>query len=122
MDKFQRRRNSISAIKERKRPSCGSYIAKSSMPLAERLKIEEANTKHRQHQERAEANHRRWKERVYIWSCLVLVFLIVFICASILLLNYSAEDKKWASAILTHGATALTTYFGVKAKSKGSSN
>ena len=118
MSKIQSARNNISTIKEERQAFGDSYTGKISPVRAARLKIEEAEANHRRREERAESNHRRWRECVHTWICTILVSGIVLLCAAILLLSYSAEDKKWASAIITHGATALTTYFGVKARNK----
>jgi hypothetical protein len=118
-------RNNISTIEERRlteRPRGRSHTTRNSLERAARLKIEEAGAKHRRQEASVEASHRRWKERLYTQSGVGLALAVILLCAAVLLLNYSAEDKKWASAILTHGAAALTTYLGVKAKSKDASD
>jgi len=122
MSETQRKRKNISILEERKLPGKTpgrSYTAKSSLERVVRLKIEEAEAKHKRQEDKAEASHRRWKERVYTQAGVGVALAVLLLCAAVLLLNYSAEDKKWASAILTHGAAALTTYLGVKAKSRG---
>lgn len=125
MSETQRKRKNISTMKEGKllgKSPGSSFTAKSSLKWAARLNTEEAEAKHRRREDKAEANHRRWKERLYTRTGVGIALAVVLLCAAVLLLNYSAEDKKWASAILTHGAAALTTYLGVKAKSRGGSD
>lgn len=125
MSNRERASNNISTIEDKRlteRPPGESHTARNSLERAARLKIEAAEAKHRRQEDRAEANHRRWKECVYTRAGVGVILAVVLLCAAVLLLNYSAEDKKWASAILTHGAAALTTYLGVKAKSRGASD
>ena len=117
MSETARTRNNISTLEERrppKRQPSDRYPSKSSLERAERLKIEKAEAKHRRQEERAEAKHRRRKDNLYTWAGVGIVLGITILCVLVLLLNYSVEDKKWATTILTHGATALTTYIGVK--------
>lgn len=103
MSETKRARNNISTIEERRltvRPSGGSHATRNSLERAARLKIEEAEAKHRRQEDSAEANHRRWKERVYTQAGIDVALAVLLLCVAVLLLNYSAEDKKWASSIL----------------------